>query len=640
LSAVAGAGGASAAETTGVSPSVGSVSAAGWLATIKRLEGCSEAALEVLRRGLEADPANPQLYFQLAETLRSEGKTEEADCHYRAALALEGCPPEVPRRLASLQIAAGRFVEARRLAEEAVESQPDDAATHTLLGELELRERRFEQAAGCYRRALQWEPSCSAAHHGLGTALFKLGHRREAVLQLQEAVRLAPGAAGAQANLAEALAAEGRPHEALKHFRRAIELRPDWASVHLSLGRFLQRHGWFDEAMACLRNARQIDPDSAEVAAEMAGALSEMGRWQEAVAAIDRAAQLRPGWPAVRLNRALILLTIGRLREGWREYGWRWQAQAELKRPDHLPRWDGRPTAATVEAVCEQGLGTEVLFASCLPDLIGDVGHCIVRCDSRLVRLFARSFPEATVRAKGERCGREPASSGDPPTTEPHEADFAASTGDLPGIYRNDLADFPPRASYLVADSQRRRHWRDRLLATGRGCKVGISWRGGAMRDDLLRRSVPLDQCLPLFSVPDVQWINIQYGPTQNLLRRIRDQFGVVIHSFDQLDVLRDQDDLAALLAELDLVICVSNSTVHLAAGLGTPVWALVPRVPDWRWMLDRTDTPWHPTVRLFRQERPGDWSSALEAVHRALSQFVAESGGAGAGAEHRSVAA
>lgn len=597
--------------------------ATAWLANVKRLNGEGRAALELLREALEADPADPALHFQLGETFRAMGQPDEAGASYRAALTLEGCPREAGTRLASLLLTMGQLEESRRLAEAALEDGPDDPTAHQLLGAIFLKSSDFEAAESCYRQALQYNPTSAVAYHGLGTTLFKLGRRDEAIRALEAAVALAPSSAGTHANLAEAYAAAGKCEKSLSAFRRAIELNPEGVSVHLSLGRFLLRSGWTDEALACFENARRLDPESAEVAAEMADGLSEAGRWSEAIEALDFALERRPDWPTAQLNRALLLLTTGQLRLGWERYRWRWKAEPRLERPEYLPPWDGRRTDRIVEVVGEQGLGTEVLFASCLPELIDDVGHCIVRCDARLVHLFSRSFPEATVREKTP-AGPDGAANDAPGRgEEPSRADFVISTGDLPGLYRNSLNDFPCRSSYLVADASRRRRWRSRLDALGLDCKVGISWRGGATREEIVRRSVPLDQWAPLFSLPDIQWINVQYGTTRPLLHRLRQQFGIVVHSFDQLDATLDQDELAALLAELDLVICVSNSTAHLAAAVGTTVWAMLPFSPDWRWMLDRRDSPWHPTVELFRQPWPGDWSPVLANIYRALPGFV-----------------
>ncbi len=474
-------------------------------------------------------------------------------------------------------------------------------------------ERTFRNTLGRSDAAAPRSSNLAESYRQMGLARWDRGRREEAILCFHQATRCAPDSLAAHSNYAEALAAADRFDQALPEFRRVLELRADHLPTHLRLGRLIERHGWVEESAACYENALRIDPGSAEGHRELGRALIKLLRPDEALASFDRSLEYQPDSADARLGRAIALLAMGRFESGWDEYEWRFAAKPGTTRPTSLRRWDrSTPSDRTVLTIPEQGLGTEVLFASCLPDLIAEAPHCLIECDTRLVNLLARSFPAASVYAKKEQAD------GSQPIGE-READCQIPLGSLPGVFRRSMGDFPNRGAYLAPDERLAAKWRARLARLGAGLKIGLSWRAGLGLENVLARSIPLDRWLPLFSVPNTHWVNVQYGPSETLLGQMRRRHNVTIHAWDDLDALTDIDDLAALACSLDLIISVSNSTVHLAAAMGTPVWAMLPRSSDWRWLLDRDDSPWHASVRLFRQSTPGEWTDVVDRIHRQL---------------------
>jgi len=252
-----------------------------------------------------------------------------------------------------------------------------------------------------------------------------------------------------------------------------------------------------------------------------------------------------------------------------------------------------------------------------LPDMLAQQCNCLLECDSRLQPLFNRSFPSATVI---ERCDTEDNFS--LWQSQLPEIDFYTTTGSIPKHFRIDINDFPKRKSYLIADRGKIRKWRDRYNDLGTGLKVGISWRGGSNSYTKLVRSIALDQWENILAVENVHFINLQYGDCQKEIGKILSKNRLTLYDWTEADPLKDLDDFAAQIMALDLVISVDNSTVHIAGALGIPVWTLLPHVSNWRWMLEREDSPWYPSMKLFRQKDSGNWEGVLKQVENELKTW------------------
>ena len=260
-----------------------------------------------------------------------------------------------------------------------------------------------------------------------------------------------------------------------------------------------------------------------------------------------------------------------------------------------FPPWRGGSLHGhTILVYAEQGVGDEIMFASCLPDLIKMGGRCIVECDPRLVRLFSRSFPDAHFVAASDMNDGEW-------LPKPSPIDLQVAAGDLPSHFRRQLGDFPHHVGYLQADPSRVEYWRAKLSALGPGLKIGISWRGGLKLSRAHLRSIPLDQLLPVLHQEGVHFINLQYGPCSEEMNSIQRQAGISIHHWAEAHT--DFDEMAALIVALDIVVSVCTTVIHLAGALGRPTWILVPAVPEWRYLNSGNHLPWYPSVKLFRQE-------------------------------------
>jgi len=347
----------------------------------------------------------------------------------------------------------------------------------------------------------------------------------------------------------------------------------------------------------------------ARIAATHAGAAFE-----EASAVIDAVLRRHPDLAESHVVRGTRLLRRGDFARGWTDYEWRLRdASPQCGVGFDLPVWDGNPVTHGTLLVCgEQGLGDQIMFASCIGDLLGLAPHCIIECDARLKKLFARSFPQARfyVQRKNEesmwlRDGLVP----------------SAKTwiGSLPGHFRRQVTDFPQRERYLQADARMIANWRHALQALGPGPKIGISWHGGTGTTRKGLRSIALERWLPLLRCSGIHFVSLQYGDCRSEIERVRSSAGIDIAHWDH--AIQDYDQTAALVSALDLVVSVQTAAVHLAGALGTPVWVLVPRIAEWRYGERGKCMPWYPSAKLFRQEVAGDWCDVMEGVVRAVQR-------------------
>ena len=265
----------------------------------------------------------------------------------------------------------------------------------------------------------------------------------------------------------------------------------------------------------------------------------------------------------------------------------------------------------------EQGVGDEVMFASCIPDLIAETpDKILLECDPRLEPLFARSFPDVHV------CGKER----ELDFSWIHEQgpfDYSLPIGSLPKFFRNRVEDFPERDSFLVPGAELVETWNQRLASLGKGLKIGISWRGGQTERVIRNSSIPLPYWVPLLSM-DAFFINLQYGDTAEDVDRMHTEHDIQIHDWEDNDPLQDLDNQAALISALDLVITIDNSTLHMAGAVGTPTWGLLEYVPDWRWPQVFGDSPpLYRSVRLFRQKQLAEWGPVLTDAEQSLKDFI-----------------
>lgn len=519
-------------------------------------------------------PPPELLLFHRGRELQRAGRAPEAIAAYEQALGLRPRFPEALNNLGQLHLQSGRLPPAERCFEQAARLAPDMAAPRFNLGELRRTQGRLLEAAAHYRAALGRDPGCSAAWNNLGVVLQMGGDPRAAAACFRRAVALDPARAEARFNLGGALREAGDLDGAARELLAALAIRPHYPEAHNTLGLV-----W-----------------------------KSAGAPRLAQTAFSAALALRPEMPEARWNRAFFRLLAGRLRDGWEDYEYRF-AIPEWRRiypfRIDLPRWDGRVMPeATLFVHDEQGFGDTFQFIRYLPRVRERCGRLIFETRAELLELL-RGFPGV------DRLVERPRT----PAPRP-AADACVALLSLPRIFGTTLETIPAAVPYLRPDPERVRRWAGRLR--GPGPAVGIVWAGRPEHANDRNRSCPLDRFLPLLAAPGRRWYALQKGPAARQAQA--EPFRGRLANLGP--ELADFADTAAVIANLDLLIAVDTAVVHLAGALGKPVWVLLSRLCDWRWLEGREESPWYPTLRLFRQPSAGDWDSVFRRVAAELDRL------------------
>jgi tetratricopeptide (TPR) repeat protein len=509
---------------------------------------------------------------------------------------------------------AGDLAGAERLCLDVLRADPGQADALIVLGAVRHRGGRLAEAQALYEQALSLRPDHPEAHNHLGIALAQQGRLDEAAGHYRAALRDDPDNADLLNNLGIVLTARGAWDEAAAVLERAVHLRPGHAAARNSLGVALGEARRLDDAVAHLQEAVRLRPDFTDAWSNLAAALTELGRYDEALAACEQALALRPDHVGAHKHRARLWLLLGDLARGWAEYEWRWRTPGSA--PSFArPAWDGAPLpGATVLLHAEQGRGDTLQFVRYAPLVRARVGRVVVQAPAGMGPLLARCAGVDEVVERGAAL----------PPFDAHAALLS-----LPRLLGTTLATVPAAVPYLSADPDLDERW-GRELAGFPGLKVGIAWQGSPEYRGDRQRSVRLRQFAPLMGVAGVHFFSMQKGPGSEQVREVAGAWPVTDLGPRLDETAGAFMDTAAVVKHLDLVIAADTAVPHLAGALAVPVWLALPFVPDWRWLLGREDSPWYPTMRLFRQPRLGDWNAVLSRLAEELRRRVNGPGGAG----------
>jgi len=501
----------------------------------------------------------------------------------------------------------------------AVHFAPDSAEIHTDLAAMLLRCGQLDEAREVIAAALELDARHALAHFTAAGIEKAHGRRENALAAYRAALDTNPAFAEAWCNLGLVLLEAGKVEEARVGLQRAIELRPDMVEAVHNYGLLLLEDGAAQQALDHFNRALALRPDAPEIQSCRAHALRELGRFDDALKAYDGVLAAHPRFGDAVNNRATLQLLRGDYAQGWNGYRQRLAATHTAERGFPYPEWDGTPLAGrTLLVYAEQALGDEILFASCIPDVLNTAHHCVLECSPRLANLYRDSFSAATIHGGRKSDGKEWLA-GMP------RIDCQTSVASLPLYLRRRAADFPAQP-YLCPDAGRVAAWRDRLDRLGTAPKIGISWRGGSRKTRAATRSTALDAWLPVLSAAPACFVSLQYGAVTQELARLEALHGIRITHWQ--DAIDDYDETAALLSALDLVISVTTAVVHLGGALGCPVWVLAPQVPEWCFGDAGPRMPWYGSVRMFRQQNAGDWGPVFSEVAKSMPAALARGPG------------
>jgi tetratricopeptide (TPR) repeat protein len=542
-----------------------------------------------------SEAVSTALLFQQGAEHQRAGRLNDASAAFQRVLAIDPQHADSLYRLGTIALALGRSDIAANLIEAALSLNEPVAAFHNDLGEAYRRLGRFSEAAREFHRTVTLDPMMASAYNNLAIMLQGEGQLDDAILLYRQGIELQPDSFEMQLNLGCALLATDAVEEASAALERAQQLAPDNPTMLLDLGNVRMRQDRVEEAEALYRTALRHRPDYMMAELNLGLALRELGRPADSLPHYDRAALLDPDSPSVKWNDSVCRLLLGDYKRGWVGFAYRWQATKLALQGLTTPTWDGTTlTGKRLLVHAEQGLGDTIQFVRFLPQLAKfGADDIIFLAQAPLLRLLRRAALGCTI------VGPE-----DP--MPPYDTRLPLM--DLPLRLDITLENLPAKIPYLSAEPDLITAWETRFKPLP-GVKVGLVWQGRPDHANDRNRSISTTTLTRLLDLSGMAWVSLQKAT-------IGDVPGGIV---DISASLSDMMDTAAAIMALDLVISVDTSVAHLAGALGKPVWLLLPLAPDWRWLVDRDDSPWYPTARLFRQSVRGEWSDVIDQVEGAL---------------------
>jgi tetratricopeptide (TPR) repeat protein len=572
--------------------------------------GRRDEAMASYRQALAIAPELADAHLNLGNLLQASDRKDEAVSHYRLALAARPQDPQTHNNLANTLQALGRMEEAVAHYTRALAIHPQYAEAHNNLGNVLLAFGKRDEAVRCYQRALAIAPNYVEAHNNLGIALQAVGRLEAAESCYRTALAITPDYAEAHSNLGQVLKALDRMEEAAVCCARAIELRPEYAEAHCNLGNALLALGRLDEAMECYARSLVIQAELAEARLGAANVLLALDRLEEAETRYAELLELRPEYGQAHLNLAFAQLRRGDLANGWRSHEWRWRLEEPSSARLHFaePQWRGEPLqGARILIHCEQGLGDSLQFLRYVPMVQAAGGTVLLRVPASLRRI-ANGLPGvARIVVFGEPLP---------------EFAWHCPLMSLPLAFGTRLESIPAALPYL-AISEAARARAAACLAAGPdgGLRVGLVWAGNPKHGNDRFRSLAFPLLQPILRVDGVRFFSLQVGRAATEMASFAANAAKVTNLAPEMG---DMEDTAALIDQLDLVIAVDTAVAHLAGALGRPLWVLLCRNADWRWLRSGETSPWYPTARLFRQSVLGDWTEPMARVAASLRSFNA----------------
>ncbi len=565
---------------------------------------------------------------QLRQALAShrQGRFDEARGLYEQILQQAPTHFEALYLLATLHAQCGQALSAIGIFDRALSIHPHHAGTHNNLGNALMALQRFEPALQHYLKAIELKPDFVEAHNNHGHVLLKLQRYEEALRCFDALLAWQPMLAEAHNNRGVALKELQRYPEALACYDQAIALKPDYVEAYSNRGNALQKLQRFEASLPAYAKAIALDPDHYDAHYNQANALQELRRFEQALDSFDRAIACQPERPDAHWNKALALLLLGDWAQGWALYDWRWRNHPSVpQRTFAQPRWTGQADLShhTLLLHAEQGIGDVIQFGSLIPELMGRCARVIFQVDPRLLALFQRALPDAVQLVSSEQA------------LGSLDFDFHLPVASLGRILRSSAAAFEGHSGhYLHADPQRvaqlqAAHFGGHVQA-GRQTQTpkfrcGITWRSRSEKNGQ-ERSLALQDLVRALHTDGLEFINLQYGDTAAEVQACAQDWGIEVKTVPEVDNFQDLDGLAALMACCDWVITVDNSTAHLAGALGLATGVLLTHVPDWRWQLDRADSPWYASLKLYRQGPERRWEPVLAQVKQDLLRNLCSS--------------
>lgn len=631
-----------------------------------------ELSLRYVNKALQINPSNPYIYYNLGNTHRKKGDIDEAIKCYQQAIKLKPDFADAHYNLAIVYQAKNLYDVALIHYEKALKLEPKMFDAHVNIGNILFLKKDYTKAEYHFKKALAINPSFSMAYLGLGNLYKEIELFDEAIKYYEKTLSLEPESFEALNNIANTFLIKERIDDAIVYLHKALQVKPEEAEIYYTLGNIYKDKREYDKAIAYYENALKYNNEFADayngiglvlqeknqldraieyyhkaleinsndyvVYVNLAGALNLKDSYDEAISYCEKALEIKPDCidayinlgiitylkrnyedsikyslkaididpenADAHFNLALALLLKGDFENGWREYEWRGRLKEKVWLKFDKPIWDGSDIKGKRLFVCtEQGFGDAIQFIRYVP-LIKEKGveEVIIECYPQLKPLFETVSGVDKVIPRGE---------------ELPEFDVYCHLLSLPNIFKTNISNIPSNIPYFNINKEVIEKWNTLITGNDR-IKVGLAWAGSPRHKNDRNRSIMLKLLKPVLDINDIDFYSLQVGPGSEQLKELDNEKCMI----DLTNNINDFLDTAGLILNLDLVISVDTSVAHLAGALGKHVWVLLPYVPDWRWLLNREDSPWYPTMRLFRQRSSGNWDSIVQDIKEELLRY------------------
>ena len=465
----------------------------------------------------------------------------------------------------------------------------------------------LNEAIDAYKKTILLNPNFADAYCNMGVALNQKGNVDEAIELYNKAISIMPDYADAYYNLGNALKDQGKFDEAIEAYKSALLIKPDYAEAYCNSGMVFQDQGKLDEAIKFYKKSISLKPDSAKSYRNMGISLQNLGKTKDAVDSYNMALSINPDYAEAHKNLSFTLLNCGKFQEGLDEYEWRWKTDDFLSQQRGFlqPLWDRKKSlkGKSILVWSEQGVGDTINWSSCLSHLTSQADYCILECQEKLVPLLKRSFPNIEVKAEDRSLD-----------SKRDDFDFHLPMGSLYKNFMEEVFINKQVNAYLVPDPERVVFWKERLKSLGKGPFIGICWKSIIMTPDRLPNYATISEWSPILTIPNATFINLQPKDFEEDLIKVKDELGVTVHNFDDIDHFNDLDDVAALCTALDMVVSNKTTVPLISAGVGTSTKLANWRQSSWN---NPLLNPKGPSVDIYERNTWDTWENVFYLIKK-----------------------
>ena len=567
--------------------------------------GLSDQAVLAFKEVISIKPEYPDAYISMGLLLHKQGKSDKAVELLKKAVLLQPDNEIAYNNLGLSLQGITKLDEAIEAYKKAISLKPDYAIAYNNMGNVLQDQGKLDDAIDAYEKSVSLKPDYAEAYNNIGLALNQKKIFAKSISSYKKAIALKPDYAEAYNNMGNAFNHQDKLEEAINAYKSAISIDPRYAHAYSNMGAALTDLGDLDQAIQMCNKAIILKPDYPYSYYNVGNAFKDQGMLDQAIEAYKKALFLDPNYVGAHFNTSLSLLQSGRIKEGLEEYEWRHKTKQGLICYRHFPqpKWDGKTSLKDkiILLWCEQGIGDTMNWSSCLNLVTDCAKHVILECQKKLVPLLSRSFPNVEVKAADRSLD-----------ADRDDFDLHLPMGSLYKHFIDEIMENGMASSYLVANPDRVKFWRDRLHSVGKGPYIGVCWKSSVKSAYRLQHYPPMSEWAPVFKVPDVTFINLQYKDYEDDIAQVQDELGVTIHNFEDLDQYGDIDEVAALCGALDMVVSTKATPPMISAGVGTPT-----KIANWRQSNYNTilTNPQSTSLEMIHRDTWETWDKVFKSI-------------------------